>query len=66
MITKFYGEGKANYLMMYKNIPIYISESTVQKAVCIKPLDGVNSPVSGILLNCRSYFLIFNTVSVTI
>lgn len=45
--------GESNYLMMYKNIPIDISESTAHKAVCIKSLDGTNSPVSGVLLNCR-------------
>lgn len=52
MIIKSYREGKSNYLMMYKNIPTDISESTVHKAVCIKPLDGTNSPVSGVLLIC--------------
>jgi len=58
--------GESNYLMMYKNIPIDISESTAHKAVCIKPLDGTNSPVCDVLLNCRSYFLIFNSVPVTV
>lgn len=45
--------GESNYLMMYKNIPIDISESTAHKAVCVKPLDGTNCPVSGVFLNCR-------------
>lgn len=43
--------GESNYLIMYKNTPVDILEITVHKTVCIKPLDGTNSPVRGILLN---------------
>lgn len=43
--------GESNYLMMYKNIPVDILESTVHKTVCVRPVDGTNSPVRGILLN---------------
>lgn len=63
---KMLRRGQSNYLMMYKNIPIDVSESTVHKAVCTKSLDA-NSPVSGVLLNCKGvYFLISNSVPVTV
>lgn len=57
---------ESNYLMMCKNIPIDVSESTAHKTVCKKPLNGTNSPAHGILVKSTSYFLIFNSVPVTV
>lgn len=57
---------ESNYLMMYKNIPIDVSESTAHKTAGKKPLDGTISPAHSILVNSTSYFLIFNSVPVTV
>lgn len=57
---------ESNYLMMYKIIPIDVSESNMHKTVCKKTLDGRNSPAHGTLVNFKSYFLIFSSVPVTV